>query len=144
MSDGHISFREMNWNTKSVLEDDKTAIKYMRLTDKELDTFIDMRINQLREEGGKREYRFKTSDVQMEESDCCQACLPVLITDEWELQKSCFTGLSREQESMAAGQYRLPLLIWVLNFIRHMGLFTTEALCNTSYKINWRLTEKLI
>lgn len=30
-------------------------IEYKRLTEKELDTFIDMRINQLREEGAKEE-----------------------------------------------------------------------------------------
>lgn len=35
------------------------AIKYMRLTDKELDTFIDMRINQLREEGAKENIDLK-------------------------------------------------------------------------------------
>ena len=29
------------------------AVEYRRLTDKELDTFIEMRINQLREEGAK-------------------------------------------------------------------------------------------
>ena len=31
------------------------TITYKRLTEKELDTFIDMRINQLREEGAKEE-----------------------------------------------------------------------------------------
>ena len=31
------------------------TIEYKRLTEKELDTFIDMRINQLREEGAKEE-----------------------------------------------------------------------------------------
>ena len=30
-------------------------IEYKRLTEKEIDTFIDMRINQLREEGAKEE-----------------------------------------------------------------------------------------
>lgn len=30
-------------------------IEYKKLTEKELDTFIDMRINQLREEGAKEE-----------------------------------------------------------------------------------------
>lgn len=35
------------------------AIKYMRLTDKELDTFIEMRINQLREEGAKENIDLK-------------------------------------------------------------------------------------
>lgn len=41
------------------LEGDKMAIKYMRLTDKELDIFIEMRINQLREEGAKENIDLK-------------------------------------------------------------------------------------
>ncbi len=35
------------------------AVKYKKLTEKELDTFIDMRINQLREEGAKEDIDLK-------------------------------------------------------------------------------------
>lgn len=35
------------------------AVKYKRLTEKELDTFIDMRINQLREEGAQEDIDLK-------------------------------------------------------------------------------------
>ncbi len=153
------------------------AIEYRKLTDKELDVFIEMRINQLKEEGAKENIDLRpvlknyynrhmaestfvswiavdgdkiigTSgmsfvekppylDVQAEKSDCCQACLPTPITDEWVLQENCCTELLKKQESTAAVQYRSLLLIWGLSSILHTGLFTTKTLCNISYELNF-------
>ena len=76
-------------------------IEYKRLTKNELDTFIEMRINQLREEGSKEDIDLRpalkdyylrhlesrrTSPVQAEKSDCSQACSQILLTEEKESQ----------------------------------------------------------
>ena len=45
-----VWYNELN---KSEFGGNKMAVEYRKLTDKELDTFIEMRINQLREEGAK-------------------------------------------------------------------------------------------
>ena len=58
-------------------------IEYKRLTEKELDTFIEMRINQLREEGAKdwiavqHVYRSgvsKKGDCKRTAIPCCKGC----------------------------------------------------------------------
>ena len=93
------------------------SLEYKRLTEKELDIFIEMRINQLREEGAKENidlrpalqdyYKRHMADgrlseqvecllsknhrtllAQVEKWDFYPACIPTLIIDEWELQKS--------------------------------------------------------
>lgn len=109
------------------------SIAYKRLTENELDIFIEMRINQLREEGAKEDIDLKpalkdyykrhmtdgtfvswiavdgskiigTSGMSFVEKppyfgcpsgkwDCYQVCLPIQITDGWELQKSFCTEL---------------------------------------------------
>ena len=84
------------------------SIEYKRLTENELDIFIEMRINQLREEGAKEDIDLKPalkdyysrhmtsphiSVAQAEKLDCYQVCLLNLITDGWELQKSFCTEL---------------------------------------------------
>lgn len=78
-------------------------IEYRRLTENELDTFINMRINQLREEGAKEDidlvpalkgyYTRHILDAQVEESGCSPVCLPTLIIEERELQRNCYPVL---------------------------------------------------
>lgn len=49
----------MGRETAPFLGDVKMAVQYKKLTEKELETFIDMRITQLREEGAKEETDLK-------------------------------------------------------------------------------------
>ena len=52
------------------------ALEYRRLTENELEVFIDMRINQLREDAA-----------------CFQVCLLIRNTADRASQKSCYQGL---------------------------------------------------
>ena len=58
-------------------------IDYRRLTETELDTFINMRINQLRED----------LDAQVEELGCSPVCLPTLTIEGRGLQRNCYPVL---------------------------------------------------
>lgn len=78
-------------------------IDYRRLTETELDTFINMRINQLREEGAKEDidlvpalkgyYTRHILDARVEESDCSPVCLPTLTIEGRGLQRNCYPAL---------------------------------------------------
>lgn len=58
-------------------------IDYRRLTENELDTFINMRIKQLRED----------LDARVEESGCSPVCSPTLTIEGRGLQRNCYPAL---------------------------------------------------
>lgn len=78
-------------------------IDYRRLTENELDTFINMRINQLREEGAKEDidlvpalkdyYTRHILDAQVEELGCSPVCLQTLNIEGRGLQRNCYPVL---------------------------------------------------
>ena len=78
-------------------------IEYRRLTENELDIFIDMRIKQLREEGAKEDidlvpalkdyYTRHILDVRVEESGCSPVCSPTLTIEGRVLQRNCYPAL---------------------------------------------------
>ena len=75
-------------------------IEYRRLTENGLDTFINMRINQLREEGAKEDidlvpalkgyYTRHILDVQVEELGYSPVCLQSLTIEGRGLQRNCY------------------------------------------------------
>ena len=64
------------------------GIVYKKLTDTDLNTFIKMRINQLREEGAKEDI-----DLTPALKDYYQVCIQIQNTDGKELLKNCLIEL---------------------------------------------------
>ena len=63
-------------------------IEYKRLTEKELDNFIEKRIHQLREEGAKEEFNLVPAL-----KDYCPVCIQILITEERVLRRNYYPVL---------------------------------------------------
>ena len=138
-------------------------IEYRRLTEKELNTFIDMRIKQLREEGAKedidlvpalKQYYIRhmgdgtfvswlafdgdriigTSGISFVEKPPYFGCPSGKIG----LLSSMFTdpdyALFMMQKNMAVEQCRSQRQIWALSYIRTLDLFRIKILCNINFR----------
>ena len=90
------------------------AIEYRKLCEKDLDIFIEMRINQLREEGAKEDIDLKPAlrDYYIRRWGFYPACLQMPITDGWELQKNFYIELLKKPKIMAVVRFKLQHLIW--------------------------------
>ena len=129
----------LSGKNKEFVEVNSMGIEYRKLSEKELDVFIEMRINQLREEGAKADIDLKPAllDYYMRhmkdgtfvswiavDGDRIIGTSGMSFVEKppyfgcpsgkggWELQKNFYIELLKKPEIMAVVRFRLQLQIW--------------------------------